>query len=331
MMDKLIERFMDQLDEAVEIGRQANIQPASKDITHIYVAGLGGSGIGADFVSSFINDECPIPFVVRKGYHVPAFVGKNTLAIASSYSGNTEETLISYDQIKASGARIISVASGGKLIERTKADGYEFVQVPGNWPSPRACLGYSLTVQLWILHKLGFISDRSVNEIQGAAKLLRKESENIKQLAEKTAQQLHKHIPIIYAEDRMEPVAVRFRQQINENSKALCWHHVIPEMNHNELVGWREKNSNLAVLYFRNEDDYSRNALRMDINQSIIKEYTSNIINLHSKGSNQVERAMYFVHLGDWISWYLAQLRGMDALEVNVIDYLKGELGKVPV
>jgi glucose/mannose-6-phosphate isomerase len=331
MMDQLIARFMDQLEEAVEIGRNAQIQPVSKDITHVYVAGLGGSGIGADFVSAFINDECRLPFLVRKGYHVPAFVGKNTLAIASSYSGNTEETLISYEQMKSSGARMIAIASGGKLIDKAKSDGFEYVKVPSDWPSPRACLGYSLTVQLWVLHKAGLISDRSITEIQSAIKLLRAEDANIKFIAEKTAQELHHHIPIIYAEDRMEPVAVRFRQQINENSKALCWHHVIPEMNHNELVGWREKNSSLAVIYFRNDDDYSRNALRMDINQTIIKPYADKIINIHSKGNTMIERALYLVHLGDWISWYLAQLRGMDALEVKVIDFLKAELGKVPV
>jgi len=331
MMDQLISRFMDQLEEAVEIGRKATIQPVSKDITHVYVAGLGGSGIGADFVNAFIGDECRIPFIVKKGYHVPAFVGKNTLAIASSYSGNTEETLISYDQLKASGARIISVASGGKLIDKTKADGFEYVKVPSDWPSPRACLGYSLTVQLWVLQKAGLISDRCIIEIQSAVQLLRKEEADIKSIAEKTAKELHHHLPIIYAEDRMEPVAVRFRQQINENSKALCWHHVIPEMNHNELVGWREKNPNLAVVYFRNEDDYSRNALRMDINQTIIKEYAGKIIEIHSKGNTMIERALYLVHLGDWVSWYLAQLRGMDALEVKVIDFLKGELGKVKV
>jgi len=331
MMDQLISRFMDQLEEAVEIGRKATIQPVSKDITHVYVAGLGGSGIGADFVNAFIGDECRIPFIVKKGYHVPAFVGKNTLAIASSYSGNTEETLISYDQIKASGARIIAVASGGKLIDRIKEDGFEYVKVPSDWPSPRACLGYSTTVQLWILHKAGLISDRCIKEIQSAVQLLRKEEADIKSIAEKVANELHHHIPIIYAEDRMEPVAVRFRQQINENSKALCWHHVIPEMNHNELVGWREKNPNLAVVYFRNEDDYSRNALRMDINQTIIKEYADKIIEIHSKGNTMIERELYLVHLGDWVSWYLAQLRGMDALEVKVIDFLKGELGKIKV
>lgn len=329
MMDQLIERFMDQLEEGLEIGRNAIISPAAANINHIYVAGLGGSGIGADFVSSFIQDECKLPFLVRKGYHVPAFVGPNTLAIASSYSGNTEETLISYDQIKEKGARLICVASGGKVIEKAKADSYDYIQVPGNWPSPRACLGYSVTAQLWILHHLGFISDRVINELEVAVRFLRNESESIKEYAEVLARKFHHKIPVIYIEDKMEPVAVRLRQQINENSKALCWHHVVPEMNHNELVGWKERNEALTVLYLRNSDDYPRNAVRMDINKKIIGQYAGEIVEVFSKGSNMVEKSLYLVHLGDWISWYLAQLRGVDALEVNVIDYLKGELAKV--
>jgi glucose/mannose-6-phosphate isomerase len=329
MMNQLIERFMDQLEEGIEIGRKANIKPAAGNITNIYVAGLGGSGIGADFVASFIQDECKLPFLVRKGYHVPAFVGPNTLAIASSYSGNTEETLISYDQIKKQGARLLCVASGGKVIEKAKADGYDYIQVPSDWPSPRACLGYSVSAQLWALHHLGFISDKAIQQLSNAVGFLRKEEAGIRAQAEAIAKKLHHKIPIIYIEDRMEPVAVRLRQQINENSKALCWHHVVPEMNHNELVGWREKNDQLTVLYLRNDDDYSRNAVRMDINKKIISEYAGEIIEVFSKGSNMVEKSMYLVHLGDWISWYLAQLRGVDALEVKVIDYLKGELAKV--
>ena len=328
MMDQLIARFMDQLEEAVEIGRKASIKPLDGDVHHIYVAGLGGSGIGADFVASFILNECRVPFIVKKGYSVPSYVGPQTLAIANSYSGNTEETLISYEQIRESGARIICVASGGKLIDMAKRDGFDYVQVPSDWPSPRACLGYSLTVQLWILQHLGFISDQYISGIQSSIDLLRRESAQIKDLAEEIAQRLHQRIPIIYVEDRMEPVAVRLRQQINENSKALCWHHVVPEMNHNELVGWREKNDNLAVLYLRNEDDYSRNVTRMDINKKIISQYVDEIIEIQSKGNTMIERALYLVHLGDWISWYLAQLRGVDALEVKVIDYLKGELAK---
>jgi glucose/mannose-6-phosphate isomerase len=100
-------------------------------------------------------------------------------------------------------------------------------------------------------------------------------------------------------------------------------------MNHNELVGWTEKNENLAVIYLRNDDDYERNKVRMEINKDIIRQYAGEIIEITSKGNTMIEKALYLVHLGDWISWYLAELRGVDALEVKVIDYLKGELAKV--
>ena len=136
-------------------------------------------------------------------------------------------------------------------------------------------------------------------------------------------------IPIIYTTDRMESVAVRLRQQINENAKMLSWHHVIPEMNHNELVGWKSHDKRVSVLFMRNKDDYPRNATRMDINNKIISELCDTVIETYSKGQSLIEKNMYFVHLGDWISWYLSDMRKVDSIEVDVIDYLKGELAKM--
>lgn len=136
-------------------------------------------------------------------------------------------------------------------------------------------------------------------------------------------------MPIIYAAADFEGVAVRFRQQINENSKMLCWHHVVPEMNHNELVGWRTKDNTKVVVLLRNETDYERTQLRMEINKTIIKKYTPNIIEIWSKGKSYLERVFYIVHLTDWASVFLAELNGIDDTEVKVIDFLKGELAKV--
>lgn len=330
-MDELIAGFPGQLAEALQIGQAAHLRPLEGPVSHVYVAGIGGSGIGADIVASLIRDECKFPFLVGKGYQVPAFVGPETLAIASSYSGNTEETLMASDQIRRQGARLISVASGGKLIANAQADGLDYVQLPPGSPSPRACLGYSLTVQLFILHRLGLLGDRTIRSVATSIDILHREAGAIKAEAEKLAVQLHAKTPVIYAEDRMEPVAVRWRQQINENSKALCWHHVIPEMNHNELVGWRESRRDLAVIWLRTDSDYTRNTLRMDINREIIGRYTDTLIDVRAKGADRVEQAMYLIHLGDWVSWYLSALRGKDAIEIEVIDYLKGELGKVPL
>ena len=120
MMDQLIARFPEQQEEALQIADKAKITSHDHKIHKVYVAGLGGSGIGADFVSEFIRDECKIPYTVGKGYSIPAYVDQNTLAIASSYSGNTEETLYSFEQIEKSGAKIVIISSGGKLIEIAK-------------------------------------------------------------------------------------------------------------------------------------------------------------------------------------------------------------------
>ena len=127
----------------------------------------------------------------------------------------------------------------------------------------------------------------------------------------------------------MEAVALRFRQQVNENSKQLCWHNVIPEMNHNELVGWKQENDKLAVVYFRSKSDSKRNSVRIDINKKIINKYTPHIVELWSRGNSLVEQALYFVHLGDYTSFYLSQLNNEDSIEIDVIDYLKAELAKV--
>jgi glucose/mannose-6-phosphate isomerase len=329
MMDELIQRFPAQLAQALEIGENSIINKPQHEINKIYIAGMGGSGIGADFVKEFIVGECKIPYLIGKGYDIPAFVDQNTVYVASSYSGNTEETLSSLEQAEQTGAKIIMITSGGKLAKIAQEKGYDCIILPNDWPSPRACLGFSMVQQLYVVYKLGFISKNYINEVKSSIDLLKYDQDEIKSKAEKVANLLHHKIPIIYTSDRMESVAVRFRQQVNENSKALCWHHVIPEMNHNELVGWTEKNNDLAVVYFRNKDDFKRNAIRMDINKEILSKYTDTVIEIFSKGQTLVEKSMYLVHLGDWISWYLSQLRGADAIEVNVINYLKGELAKV--
>ncbi len=329
-MEKLVINFPNQLRESLEIAANAVVTAPEKPIHNIVLAGLGGSGIGGNMVAELIKQECKIPFAIYKGYELPTYVNENTLVILSSYSGNTEETLAACAQAEAANAKIIAITSGGKIMEIAKAKGYDLIVLPGGMP-PRSCLGYSMTQQVVALHKYGFISDSILKQLASSADSLAADQDDIRAKAKKIAHFLFGKIPVIYATDRMDAVAVRFRQQINENSKMLCWHHVIPEMNHNELVGWRDKNDNLAVILFRNEDDYIRNQMRLDINKEVFETYTNTMIEVWSKGNSLCERMMYFVHLGDFISTDLAALRNLDATEVKVIDYLKGELSKVSV
>ena len=329
IMDKLIVRFAEQLREALEIGKKAVIRKPERPIHQVYIAGLGGSGIGGNFAAEFTSEKCPVPIHVGKGYSVPKYINDYTLVIVSSYSGNTEETLACLEQLLKTNAHIVCITSGGKLREIAGEKGLDCILIPDDWPSPRACLGYSMVQQLCVLHYCGLISDEVRGQSEAAAELLDREEDDMQTRARQIAGMLHGKTPVIYIADRMEAVAVRFRQQINENSKMLCWHHVIPEMNHNELVGWRDQRNDLAVVLFRNRDDHPRIQMRMAINKEIITEYTDSWIEVFSKGTSHIQRAIYLIHLGDWISFYLAEMRNMDPIEVRVIDFLKGELARM--
>ena len=329
MMDKLIERFPAQLVESLAIGEASNLTASEKTINKVYVAGIGGSGIGGDFVAEMIADECKVPFLVGKGYGIPAYVDENTLAIISSYSGNTEETLSAFDQIEKTGAKVVCIASGGKVIARAKEAGYDYILVPGDWPSPRACLGFSLVQQIFVLQKLGLISSVISRQIKTAIDVVKYDQDDIRKEALNIAKKLFGKTAIIYTTNRMESVAKRLRQQINENAKLLCWHNVIPEMNHNELVGWKDNRQDIAVLFIRNKDDFKRNSKRIEINKEIISKLSSSVTEVYSKGQSLPEKMLYLVNLGDWVSYYMSEMHGVDSIEVDVIDYLKEELAKV--
>ena len=325
-MNVLIQEFPKQLKVAMEIGQQAKLTKHKEPIHNIVVLGMGGSGIGGEFVAEFVRDTCSVPMLSSKSYELPAYVGKNTLVIASSFSGNTEETLIAFEKALECEAKIVCVSSGGKLIQKAKELGLDYVQLPQVPQPPRTCLGYSFVQQLYILNFFGFAPDSCFKDLENAIVLLEQHQERIKKEAAQIARQLDNKFPVIYATDRMGAVALRLRQQLNENSKILALHHVFPEMNHNELVGWREQNGEYAVLTFRSSDDFNRNQVRMDISKEVMAKVASVQCDVECIGDSLIEQAMYGVHLGDWLSWELAESRQMDSVEVDVIDMLKREL-----
>ena len=328
MMDQLIEKFPFQLRESLNIGQSAVISSLNQDIQQVFVAGMGGSGIGGNFVAEFIRNECKVPYLIGKSYSIPKFINKNTFAIVSSYSGNTEETLNAFGQLLESGCKIVCISSGGKLIQYAKEKNLDFIEIPSGWPSPRACLGYSLVQQLYILYKLNMISSFALERVLKAADLLEQEAFGIKSKAKRIAKSLAGKLPVIYTSDRMEPAGLRLRQQICENAKMLCWHHVFPEMNHNELVGWDHDYENISVLLMRSSSDHERTGIRMNITKEIILKFTKDLVEVEAKGDSLIEQSLYLVHLGDWVSWYLSEINEVDAVEIRSIDYLKSELAK---
>lgn len=326
-MKQLIADFPSQLQEAMIIGQNHRFTTEGKSFANVVLTGLGGSGIGGSIVQNFVADKMRIPFFVNKDYFLPAFVNKNTLVIVSSYSGNTEETIAAMQQAIKAKATIVCVTSGGKIAEIARKKKFDCVLLPTGMP-PRSCIGYSMVQVLYTLQHVGLITYNFEKDIKASIKLLKSDIKDIQKKAKAVAQKLFDKTPVIYAGPNFEAMAIRFRQQINENSKMLCWHHVIPEMNHNELVGWRDKDPNKAVVILRNEDDYERVSMRMEINKKIIKKCTSTIVEIYSKGGSYFEKIFYFIHLTDWVSVYLADMRGVDATEVKVIDFLKGSLAK---
>ena len=326
-MKELISDFTVQLKEALIIGQNYKFIAQKKDFSNVVLTGLGGSGIGGSIVQNYVFDKLKIPFIVNKDYFLPSFISSGSLVIVSSYSGNTEETVAALNQAIKVKATIICITSGGKVAEIAKKKKIDCILLPAGMP-PRACIGYSMTQVLFVLSHFGLIKENIIKDVKASVKLLDADEKDIQKKAKTIATKLNGKLPIIYASADFEGVATRFRQQLNENSKMLCWHHAIPEMNHNELVGWRDKDPNKAVVILRNEDDYERVQMRIEINKKVIKKYTPNIIEIYSKGKSYWEKVFYFIHLTDWVSVILADLRNQNATEVKVIDFLKGELAK---
>lgn len=326
-MKKLIEKFPAQLREAYEIASSAQLS-SKNNIQNVVITGLGGSGIGGTIISELVSADCPVPVIINKDYFLPQFVNKNSLVIISSYSGNTEETLQAMEQALKNHAQIICVTSGGTVEELAKKNNLDIIKIPGGNP-PRSCIGYSLVQLFKIVQFNGFVKTDLLKQVSDSIILLNKENVHIKQEATSIAKSLVGKIPVIYSLGSCEGVAVRFRQQINENSKMLCWHHTFPEMNHNELVGWTEKNENLAVVTFRTSYDFERTIKRYDICKPLFTKYSASVTDITAKGSTKLEQFVYLINIGDWISCYIADIKNIDAVEVDVITNLKNELANL--
>lgn len=327
-MKSYIEGFIPQLEKAFQIGTEAVFNVPKKKISNVLICGLGGSGIGGTIVAKLAQLEAGIPFVVCNDYHIPGFINEETLVIASSYSGNTEETMSAIKKAQERGAEIAAVTSGGELKKICDENGYNHIVIPGGNP-PRTCIGFSMTEQVFILVKYGILPESALNELSSAITLLKDNDAAIKEEAEVVASALFGKLPIIYATDKFEPVSIRFRQQLNENSKELCWHQKFPELNHNEIVGWAAGNSNLSVVLFRNNDDYYRTQERMEFMKKVITDKGATVTEIHSKGASFIEKALYLIYLTDWASLFIADKKGVDPVEIVVIDALKDHLATI--
>lgn len=326
-MDKLISAFPQNIVDALEIAKNASFKKPTHEIQHVVICGMGGSGIGGKLVAQWVENEIRVPILFAQDYTLPHFVNQHTLVIGSSYSGNTEETLSTINEAHAKGAHIIGICSGGEVASFCARNNYDCVKVPGGNP-PRSAVAFSVIQIVNLFEKLGFIAPTSLQEIEAGRQLIIAEENNIKEEAKKLAAFLKDKVIVIYAASNYESVAVRARQQFNENGKLLCWHHVIPEMNHNELVGWGGGDNRFGALFLQTNDFNPRNEKRLEFSLDVIRKKTDFIYQLEAKGATQIQRSIYLIHLVDWASWYLSELKAVDAMDIIVIDSLKDTLSK---
>lgn len=328
-MFNLIKDFPQQLLQAVEIGEKATLNcEFTNPISSVVICGLGGSGIGGDVLSELLRNELGVPVAVNKGYILPAFVDASTLLILSSYSGNTEETIACARAAVKKGIQAACVTSGGKLAEMALKHNWDSIEIPSGFP-PRCCLGYSVTQLFFILYHHGLINNGFKASLIRTASFMQLEQKKIQEETEYLAARILKKPIIVYAEDKYQSVALRLKQQINENAKSHCWTNVLPELNHNELVGWSKADEHLAVLVLRSEDEYVRNTHRINFTENVLHKISQPFFEIHAKGHDSYEKHFYLIHFGDWLSYHLCIMQGYDPFDIEVLISLKEHLSTI--
>jgi glucose/mannose-6-phosphate isomerase len=330
-----LEGFADQLRDAVAIGRGTPLSVSGDGITSVVVAGMGGSAIGGELAAGYLAGSMSVPLSVMRGYSLPAYVGPSTLVYVSSYSGNTEETLSGYAEARDRGARIVCSTTGGGVGSIADEHGHDVVRVPTGYP-PRAALGFGLVPLLFVLGRLGLAPDPS----DDIADAIETASTHIERLglavplseneAKGLASWLFGHVPVIYGSVPVTSVvANRWCGQLAENSKVVAHRNELPEMNHNEIVGWsgsRPVGGDARVVFLRDQDDHPRVARRAEITREAIAGGGTEVRDVVSRGETKLARLISLVQLGDFVSFYLAMLGGIDPTPVAPIDRLKKEL-----
>lgn len=299
--------------------------------SNIVVSGLGGSAISGDLIGNFLKDELSLPYFVNRNYTLPRFADSSTLLVISSYSGNTEETISVLQEGIEKKCPIVCLSTGGKVGEIAQQKKIPLVGMTAGF-QPRYSLGLSFFSLLKIFIQLGLVppQDTVVEKIQNLWKEKGKEYSSENNIAANCAEQLIGFIPVIYsAADLTSAAGYRFKCQLNENSKLHAFHHVIPELNHNEIIGWESFNSNqfnAKLINILDESYHPQVKKRFEITTELAAKKGLEFMNIESEEDDFKVRLMDLIYLFDWISYYTAVLRGFDPSEIDNIHTLKERL-----
>jgi glucose/mannose-6-phosphate isomerase len=298
----------------------------------LVVAGMGGSAIGGALARAALGDHASRPIFVTRAYGLPPWTTPETTVLCASYSGNTEETLACYESAAALGAQRVVVTSGGRLAELARADRVPVIPLPGGF-QPRAAVAYMTVAALEVAALCG-AGPRLTSEIDVAAshaeQLVSEWGPDAAEgsLAKEIAASLLGSTPVIAGAGLTAPIAYRWKTQINENAKLPAFAHELPELDHNEIIGWEgaESVGRFAAVFLDDSDAHPRVKARMELTEKLIADHATASLHLETRGQTTIERVFSLVLLGDLVSLYLAVLRGVDPGPVDMIERLKSEL-----
>jgi glucose/mannose-6-phosphate isomerase len=283
-----------------------------------------------------VVDESRVPVLVQRGYSLPGYVDNRTLVIASSYSGSTEETLSCFQQSLKTGARNLAITTGGKLKTLAEANAVPAFVFDYKAP-PRAALPYSLMVLLRFLQRLDLIKDRTAEvdsmfrELAGQAERINETVPLVKNQAKQIARDLHGRLAVIYGGEMLSEVAHRWKTQINENANTWAFHEAFPELDHNAVVGYEfpaGTGNHVMVIMLASSFLSPRVQLRYEVTGRLLTNAGISYRTVRGEGTNRLSEVGCLVLLGDYVSYYLALLNGVDPGAAYAIDYLKSELAK---
>jgi len=336
MLDGLA-RFPEQIKEALTIAEAVQRFNFLK-IDNVVVAGMGGSAISGDIMLSLFRDKLDVPLVVNREYDLPKWVNKDTLVICISYSGNTDETLSSFKIASQKKCKILCISTGGKLQDLAEKRGIPFIKIPAGI-QPRAATAYLLFPSIIFLKKIGLLKTAIETDIEETiavttdfVTLNKKEVPEENNLAKQLAKKIFNTIPQIYGWGVYTPIAIRWRHQLNENSKIIARSDIVPECNHNDIVGWSgnpDISKQFSCILFRDKDEETIDMkTRLNFMRDLFHNTAGNVIEVSPKGKNQLAKMMYLMCLGDFTSCYLAVLRGINPSPVDIITELKKRLAE---
>ncbi len=299
---------------------------------NIVLSGMGGSAFPALFISTWLDLE--VPFNVVRDYELPAYVDKNSLFIASSYSGNTEETLSALSHAEKRQAKIVVVSAGGHLLETAKLKNYCLLQIPGNI-QPRMSSFYFLAGLTQLFQRLGLTSQANLQQLSQAGLWLKDQTKNWqatvpvrKNPAKQLALELIGRSVVIYSGPKLFPAANKFKICLNENAKNLAWVNQYPEFNHNEFIGWTSHpvDKPYALVEIRSKLEHERVQKRFLVSERLLsgKRPSPNVIK--PLGDSLIKQLIWTANFGDYTSVYLALLNGVDPTPVALVEKLKQAL-----